>query len=293
MRQQNWLLIIIVCFVLLFSGGLFLTGLAMMLAGGDIGQEEGDIAVVKIEGEIVDSIGTLRELEDLAERDDLKAVILRIDSPGGLVSPSQEIYRAVLRLKKEKKVVASMGTLAASGAYYIAVGADKIVANEGTITGSIGVKFNHINVEELVDLMRLKPRVLTTGRYKDMGSPLRALRPDEERLFQNMISQMHQQFKTVVAKERALTAERVDTLADGRIYTGEEALELGLIDSLGSLQDAIDVAADLAEIEGKPKVVYPKKRKEHWVRYFVRESFFAVLEAVEDVRREPLALWRI
>jgi protease-4 len=293
MQKRNWLLIFLVVAVFVISAGLFLSGIVMILVGTEMAPKQGDIAVVKLEGEIVDSAKFIEEIEDIAEREDIQAVVIRIDSPGGLVSPSQEMYRAIVRLRKDKKVVASMGTLAASGAYYVAVGAEKIVANEGTITGSIGVKINHINIEDLVTLARLKPRVLTTGPYKDMGSPLRPLKPEEERLFKKIIFQMHDQFKKVVAQERGLEKEKVDEIADGRVYTGQEALKLGLVDVLGSLQDAIDVAADLAKIEGKPEVVYPKKKGEHWIRYFVQESLSAVRVLMEESRREPMFLWRM
>jgi protease-4 len=293
MNKSNWPLIVFCLFVFFISAGFFFTGIAMIFLGSEIAPKKGDIAVVKLEGEIVDSSNFVKELEELQERKDVQAVVIRIDSPGGLVSPSQEMYRAVVRLKKDKKVVASMGTLAASGAYYVAVAADKIVANEGTITGSIGVKLNHVNVGELVALARLRPKVLTTGPYKDMGSPLRSLKPDEERLFKKIIFQMYDQFKGVVAKERDFTDNKINEIADGRVYTGQEAVKLGLVDSLGSLQDAIDVAAELAGIEGKPEVVYPDKKGDHWLRYFVHEGLSAMRILMEETQPGPVFLWRM
>ena len=209
------------------------------------------------------------------------------------MSPSQEIYGALLRLREEKKVVVSMGTLAASGAYYVACAADKIVANAGTITGSIGVKINHVNMSELVRLSRVEPKVLASGPYKNMGSPLKPLSKEDEALFKKMISQMFEQFKEVVAKQRNLSADKLAIVTDGRVFTGQEALERGLVDSLGSLQDAIDVAAELAEIEGKPKVVYPEGPPEHWLRYFIHEAMATVRIGMAEAVGEPLVLWRM
>ena len=292
MKKSNTVLILFGVVFFTISVGLFFLGLIMIVAGGDF-QKRGDIAVIKLEGEIVDSLGFVEQLEDVAEREDIKAVVVRIDSPGGLVSPSQEMYRAIKRLRKEKPVVASMGTLAASGAYYVAIAADKILANEGTITGSIGVKINHVSVGELLGLAKLKPEVLATGPNKDMGSPFRPLSDNDKKLFNDMIFQMFAQFKKVVAEQRKLPAAEVDKIADGRVYTGEEALKLGLVDALGSMQDAVDEAAKLGGVEGKPEVVFPRKKGDHWMRYFAEEMFAVIQTLNLSAQREPMALWRI
>lgn len=218
------------------------------------------VVVVKLEGIITDPAEVTEELRDLEERRDVKAVVLRIDSPGGAVGPSQEIHSAIKRLRKHKVVVASMGSVAASGGYYAAVAANKIVANPGTITGSIGVIVEFINAEELLTKIGVKGYVVKSGKFKDTGSPLRKMTADEERLLQDMINDVNTQFIKAVAEGRKLKIEDVEKLADGRVFSGAQALDKGLIDSLGDLTDAVDLSAKLAKISGKPEVIYPEKK---------------------------------
>lgn len=251
-------------------GGFFLTFLLITLfmiafTKGNQAFRLGDkVAIVEIDGIITDPTPINKHIIKLGEREDVKAIVLRIDSPGGSVGASQEIYQEVKRIGDRKKVVASMGSVAASGGYYIATAAHKIVANPGTITGSIGVIMEFANVEELLSKLGLKGYVIKSGEYKDIGSPLRGMREDEKRLIQGVIEDVHQQFIEVVAANRGLDADKVRGLADGRIFTGAQAIKVGLVDRLGNLQDAIDVAASMAGIEGKPVVVYPEKRWGLW-----------------------------
>ncbi len=217
------------------------------------------VAVVKIEGLITDPTHINRQIKELAERDDVKAVVLRIDSPGGGVGPSQEIYREVRRLRDSKKVVASMGAVAASGGYYIAVAAHKIVANPGTITGSIGVIAEFVNMEELFSKIGLKGYVIKTGRFKDTGSPFRDMDKEERNLIQGVLDDVHDQFIDAVAEGRNMEREEVVRLADGRIFSGRQAKAKGLVDYIGNLSDAIELGAELAGIEGKPHVIYPER----------------------------------
>jgi protease-4 len=158
-------------------------------------------------------------------------------------------------------VIASMGGVAASGGYYIAVGADKIVANPGTITGSIGVLMDYTNVQELLDFLKIHAEILTAGRLKDVGSPLKPLKPEDRQFLQSILDDMHQQFKKAVQEERKFSPEKIDELADGRIFTGQQALKLGLIDKLGNQQVAIDLAKEMLGLKGEPKILYPKKKK--------------------------------
>ena len=220
------------------------------------------IAVVEIRGLITQSQGIIEELHQLDADEGVKAIILRIDSPGGGVGPSQEIYREVLKIKsnKKKKVITSMGSVAASGGYYIASASDLIVANPGTITGSIGVLMEFTNIEELFRKIGIKGVVLKSGEHKDIGSPFREMTPEEKRLIQSVIDNVHQQFIQAVADGRKIDRLKVAQVADGRILTGEQAKQLGLVDQLGNLQDAIDTAAKMVGIEGKPLVLYPKKK---------------------------------
>lgn len=218
------------------------------------------IGVVEVRGVITQSAGIIETIHQYEKDQGVKAILLRIDSPGGGVGPSQEIYREVMKIKAKKKVVASMGSVAASGGYYIAAASDRIVANPGTITGSIGVLMEFTNIEELFKKIGIKGVVLKSGEHKDIGSPLREMTADEKKLIQSVIDNVHQQFVEAVAAGRKLDRVKVEQIADGRILTGEQARQLGLVDELGNLQDAIDAAAKLAGIEGKPVVLYPRKR---------------------------------
>lgn len=244
----------VVVIIFVFAVGLAWFSGRSAIGGGD------KVAVVKIEGVITDPSETNLQLKEIRERDDIKAVVIRIDTPGGAVGPSQEIYAEIKRLKKTKKVVASMGTIAASGGYYAAVAADRIVANPGTITGSIGVIVEFVNAEELLSKLGLKGYTIKSGRFKDAGSPLRAMEEDEKRLLQGVIDDINSQFIGAVAEGRGKTKEDVALLADGRIFSGAQAKGLGLVDDLGGLTEAIDISARLAGIKEDPEVVYYEKK---------------------------------
>lgn len=223
---------------------------------------EDRVALVRIEGVIVDSKETVGELKRFGDSPAVKAIVLRIDSPGGGVVPAQEIYEAVrrLRTRTNKAVVASMGTVAASGGYYIAVASDRIMANPGTLTGSIGVIMETANLEGLLKKIGVEGVVIKSGRFKDVGSPLRKMTDEERTVLQTVMDDVHQQFIEVVSEGRSLDLADVHELADGRVFTGRQAKDMKLVDELGDLDDAIQLAADLAGIEGEPQVVEPRKR---------------------------------
>jgi len=259
MRKHPVLLGLIIIGVIL---GVFLMSIFFL---GQFGDEKvftlGDkIAVVDIKGVITSSRGIVEQIEKLKEDSDVKAIILRINSPGGGVGPSQEIYREVLRAKEKKKVITSMESVAASGGYYVACASDVIVANPGTITGSIGVEMEFSNVEDLLKKIGLRSYVIKSGKHKDIGSQLRKMTSEEKAILQSVIDSVHSQFVRAVAEGRNMEERKVRRIADGRIFSGEQAKELGLVDRLGSLQDAIEIAAEMIGIEGKPVVVYPKKK---------------------------------
>ncbi|MCR4287558.1 MAG: signal peptide peptidase SppA [Deltaproteobacteria bacterium] len=234
--------------------------LALMLTGRG-GYPAGDrVAVVEIDGIISDPTDVCRELDGYGENKAVKAVVIRINSPGGAVGPSQEIHGCVMRLKKTKAVVASMGSIAASGGYYAASAANKIVANPGTITGSIGVLVEFVNASELLSKIGLKGYVVKSGKFKDMGSPFRKMDAEETEYLQAVIDDINSQFIKAVAEGRGLKEEDVRAIADGRIFTGEQAKTLGLVDQTGGLSDAIDLSAKLSGIEGRPNVIYPEKK---------------------------------
>jgi len=242
----------------------------------------GRVALVKIEGLLVSSDHVVDELNDYADDDSIKAIIIRIDSPGGGVVVSQDIYNALRNAKKEGKIiVASMGTVAASGGYYVAAAADKIIASPGTLTGSIGVKMEFANVEKLLEKIGVKGMVVKSGEFKDVGSPFRDMTDQEKKLLQGVIDDVHSQFIEAVAEGRKLPIADVRAIADGRIFTGRQALELKLVDQMGDLAESIRVAGDLAGIKGKPKVV-EKKKKIPLLDYLKEESAAWIADIVTN-----------
>ncbi len=243
--------------------------------GGDFISRE-KLALVRIEGVITESEDIVRQIKKYREDAAIKGIVLRIDSPGGAVGPSQEIYKEVLRTTEGKKVVASMGGLAASGGYYIACAANKIFANPGTITGSIGVIMAFSNFEELMKKLGLKTIVIKSGKFKDTGSPVRELTGDEKKILQGVSDDIHGQFIEAVAKGRNLKIESVRELADGRIFSGRQAKESGLVDELGTLEDAISYATRLAGIKEKAKIVQERKEKNLLLRLF-KEDFSSLI----------------
>jgi len=213
------------------------------------------IALVRIEGVILDAAEIIETLQQYRDDDAVKAILLRIDSPGGAVVPAQEIYDAVLELKEEKRVVASMGNVAASGGYYIASAADRIVASPGTLTGSIGVIMELMNFQGLLEKVGVEGMVIKSGENKDIGSPFRKMTDAERVLMQGVLDDVHAQFMDAVAAGRSLDRAAVRALADGRIFTGRQAVEVGLVDDLGGLQDAIKTTAEMVGIVGEPEVI--------------------------------------
>ncbi|MFO0779867.1 MAG: signal peptide peptidase SppA [Nitrospira sp.] len=223
---------------------------------------EDRIAVIRVEGVIMDSQTTVGELKRFSENPSIKAIVLRIDTPGGGVVPSQEIHDAVKRVrnKANKAVIASMGSVAASGGYYIAAATDRIVANPGTLTGSIGVIMETANVEGLLQKIGVEGVVIKSGKFKDVGSPLRKMSSEERGLLQGVMDDVHRQFIEAVAEGRSLELRTAQALADGRIFTGRQAKDAKLVDELGDLDDAIQLAADVVGIQGEPKIVEPRRR---------------------------------
>ncbi len=259
----------------LFFGVMFL---ATLLSGGRTPKALAPlpgldkVALVKIEGVLVVAEQIVDEIKDYADDASIKAIIIRVDSPGGGVVPSQEIYDAVLNARKKgKKVIISMGSVAASGGYYVAAAADRIVANPGTLTGSIGVKMEFANLEKLLEKIGVKGMVVKSGEFKDIGSPYREMTEQERQLLQAVIDDVHSQFIEAVAKGRNLPEAQVRSIADGRIFTGRQALQLKLVDDLGDLDDSIRIAGELAGIKGKPKVVH-REKKTSFLEYFKEES---------------------
>lgn len=221
------------------------------------------IGVIEVYGTITDASSrpVIKQLKKWTDNSSIAAIVIHINSPGGGVSASQEIYDAILRTREEKVVVASMASVAASGGYYIACAADKIIANKGTLTGSIGVILQFHTAEVLLKKIGLETETIKSGKLKDVGNYSRKMTEDEGLMLQAVVMDTYEQFVEAVAEGRSKSKEEIYPLADGSIYTGLQAYNLGLIDTLGGLYEAIELAADLAEIEGDPNVVRPLKRK--------------------------------
>ena len=266
--------------ILFFMLAAILALIVSRLTGGEEHYSGEKIGIVEISGAIAESKEAIAQLKAFRQQDAIKAIVVRINSPGGAVSPSQEIYKEIRRTSAKKKVIVSMGALAASGGYYIASASDGIVANPGTITGSIGVIMGYTNFQQVLEKIGLYPVVIKSGEYKDMGSPAREMRPDERKILQGVIDQIHEQFVKAIADGRHLELAKVESLADGRIFTGEEALGLGLVDRLGNLEDAIQWAGVLAGIKGPVEAVYPPKERLSMLRYLTQSTLGAVIQKI-------------
>jgi protease-4 len=245
---------------------LFLAGISLLISSlisqspkTDIFTKKDGVGIIELKGLIVSSEQILKHLTELRNSPNVKSIVLRIDSPGGAVGASQEIYTEVKRTSEVKPVVASMGSMGASGGYYAALGADNIIANPGTMTGSIGVIVKFPNLESLFEKIGYKSEVIKSGPLKDVGASNRPLSDEERNLMQDLIDNVYTQFVRDIAASRSMPEETIYDLADGRIYSGEQALEVGLIDSLGNFTDAIALAADLGGLDTKdPQLIYPK-----------------------------------
>ncbi len=294
--------------VLFVFGGLFVVFFAFLwLAYSAVKGESPRLAsgprigVVDIKGPIgmggrgsVESEPVLKLLKRYGDDSDMKAVVVRIDSPGGAVGTSQEILDGVRKLAEDKVVVCAMGNIAASGGLLVAMGCDRIVAEPGTLTGSIGVISAFPNVKGLLDRWNVHVNTVTAGKLKDAGSPFREFSPEDRAYWQDLADRIHKQFIQAVAEGRNLTTEQVQKFADGRVVTGEQAQELGLVDELGGFQDAVDLAKDMAELKGEPRLVYPPDERARFLEELmggmaqkVAESFADAVRA--EVHRESVS----
>jgi protease-4 len=218
------------------------------------------VALINVTGVIIDSSGVIEELKDYSKDSSVKAIVIRVESPGGAVAPSQEIYNEILKVKEKKKVVVSMGSVAASGGYYIASAADRIVANAGTLTGSIGVIMEIPNVKGLMEKIGIEAQVIKSGKHKDIASAFKSMSPEEKEILQAVLDDVHDQFIRAVSEGRGMDFEETKKISDGRIFTGRMAKEAGLVDELGSIEDAIMLAGKLSGIKGEPEVVRKKEK---------------------------------
>jgi len=248
------------------------------------------VGIIKINGPIISSESTVSQLEKFKNRKDISAIVLRIDSPGGLVAPTQEIYEKVKSLRGIKPVVASMGSVAASGGYYIALGSDTLIANPGTIVGSIGVIMNYPIATELLGKVGIKFETVKSGNLKDVGSYSREVTDADRKHLNYMVTNIHSQFVSAVGENRSIKRSELIKLADGRVFTGLQSKELGLIDILGTYEDAIALAGSMSQIKGKPKTVQINKKNNSFLDLFTSNLEQATSSWFDEL---PAYRWRM
>ncbi len=253
------------------------------------------IAIVELKGVILNSEETVRQLKKYRDDKLIKGILFRIDSPGGGVVASQEIFEEVKKVRESgKPIVVSMGSLAASGGYYVSCPANKIVANLGTLTGSIGVISQFLRYDSLLGKIGVQVNTIKSGKLKDAGSPFRAMTEIDRAYFQQLMDEVHQQFISAVEKERKLSRDSVLKLADGRVFTGEQALANGLIDTIGTFEDAKKITARLAGIKGEPSIVKERKRRLSLLDLALGESkIFELLDLKEKLLDQPILQYRM
>ena len=293
-RTAKWVLGIIAIFIGLAGLTLFFLTLAFLSGGGDesysaSGQK---VAVVELRDVILSSEDVVRQFKKYRDNQSVKAIVFRVETPGGGVSASQEIYEEVRKTReKGKPVVVSMGAVAASGGYYVSCGATRIVANPGTLTGSIGVIFQFYHVNDLLAKIGIDAATYKTGKFKDSGSPLRKPTSDDKRYFDQLLADVYGQFVDVVSRERHIPRSKVARYADGRVFTGRQALALGLVDTLGTFEDAIAIAGELGGIEGKPSVVKEMKKR-GLLDVLLEGAASDIRLARDELLRQPIVQYR-
>jgi protease-4 len=281
-----------VAFLLLFAAAAVVTVLfvavylgLLFFSSDDVALGEA-VAVVDVRGEIYYDLWKIDEIESHRDNDNVKALLVFINSPGGGVTASQSIYEALLSTREKKPVVAFMASVAASGGYYVACAADSIIAHEGTLTGSIGVIATFLNTEALFHKIGLGVTVITAGEYKGIGSPHRQMTEEERDYLGALLENVYQQFLRAVSVGRGMPIEQVAEIAEGRLYSGEEALGLGLVDRLGTYEEALGIAAEMGGIEGEPRVIRKRKKRSLAERILGQEAPKLPLGRGERVRLE-------
>ncbi len=278
---------------------LFFAFLTSLTSGGDVEEYtesgHGDkIAVIELRDAIVSSDDVVRQFKKYRDDRSIRAILFHVDSPGGGVVASHEIYAEVKRTRSEgKPVVVSMGAVAASGGYYVSCAASKIVANPGTLTGSIGVISQFVRIDSLLHKIGIDAMTIKSGKLKDAGTPYRPMTPEDREYFQNLMDDVHRQFIAIVEKERKLPHDSVLAMADGRVFTGEQALRRHLVDTLGTFEDAIRITAKLAGITEQPTIVRERKRVFSLLDRIFGETVLSGLSDVVNEIRQPLLQYRM
>lgn len=287
MRKRDLVLAgVMVIFVMIFALSM-ISGLGGL--GGNVGGFGDKVALIEITGAIESPEWVVKQLRYYGDQSNVQAIVIRLDSPGGGVAASQEIYEEIGKVRdKGKKVVASFGSVAASGAYYIACAVDTVVANPGTLTGSIGVIFQFPIYENLMDKVGIRLETVKSGEFKDVGNPGRSITPREEEMLQSVIDNTYDQFVDVVAEARHMDREQVMEFANGAIFTGEQALDMGLVDVLGNYQDAIDIAGEMCGLGTDPQTVRQERRRPFRLVDLLGEAF-GVKSTLESISGPRLA----
>jgi protease-4 len=293
-RAAKWVLGITVGVVLASFLLLFLLSLSILSGPTDesLSTQGEKVALVELNDVIYSSTEIVRQFKKYRNNTSIKAIVFRVETPGGGVSASQEIYEEVKKTRDGgKPVVVSMGTVAASGGYYVSCGSSRIVANPGTLTGSIGVIFQFYHMNELLDKIGIDAATYKTGRYKDAGSPFRNPTEADKAYFDALLADVYDQFVGVVSAERGLERDAVVRLADGRVFTGRQALDNGLVDTLGTLEDAIRIAGALGGIEGQPRVV-KEQRRVSFLEWMLGEAYSDFNGVRTELFRQPVVQYR-
>jgi protease IV len=293
-KTAKWIIGIVAVLVMVF--GLFVLTLISWIFSDESDESittSGEkIAVVELKEPIYSSEEIVRQFKKYRENKSVRAIVFRVESPGGGVAASQEIYEEVKKTRDAgRPVVVSMGSVAASGGYYVSCGATRIVANPGTLTGSIGVIFQFMHFKQLMDKIGIDATTMKTGKFKDSGSPFRKTTEEEKEYFNLLIGDVYDQFVDVVADERGLERKEVLKYADGRVFTGRQALEYGFVDTLGTMEDAVSIAAELGGIHGKPNVVKETKRRS-FIERLIGEAATEVTKIRQEFLQQPIMQYR-
>ncbi len=254
-----------------------------------LSSENDNIAILEIKGVILTSDQILEKIYEIRNEPKIRGVIVRIDSPGGAVAPSQEIYFELSKLREKIPVYASLASTAASGGYYIAAACEKIYANPGTLTGSVGVIMNFINLEKAYEFLKLKRSVIKSGEFKDIGSENRAMTENERRVLENMSKDIFDQFLGHVLKYRKISSENIKLISDARIMTGRMAKEIGLVDEIGTINDTIDAISKKAKIED-PNIIYPLRKKDRFIDYILQGAISSTISLLNSQLKKPLLM---
>ncbi len=293
-RSRTGTAILVICLLVIgfvaagLVGSLFRSTDSEDSAWTDLFIERGNkIGVITLEGTIASADETLKQLRKFRKKKSIKSIVIRINSPGGTVAPAQEIYREIRKVKKHKPIVASMETVGASAAYYIASATDNVVCSAGTITGSIGVIMMLPDIHNVIQKIGVGVNVIKAGEYKDIGSPLRQLTDPEKKILEKFAADIHEQFIRDVAAGRKgkIDEEKLRSIADGRFFCGEKAKEMGLVDTLGNFYDAVKIACDLGGVTTEPELVYPEKKWHNLLDFFTESASSALVRKLADQAR--------